>query len=137
MRLLYPEHFFLQPAFIRTALRVTGLYERGQRNAEAVVLRRNVVQLSSVPSQFHGFGLEAMGIRLLLNESEALVRDDHRIFLAGIDDDHYFRTGDVTRAAAQIPPGACSILLSHTPEVFRDAAQAGFNLLLSGHTHGG
>jgi predicted MPP superfamily phosphohydrolase len=30
-----------------------------------------------------------------------------------------------------------SILLSHTPEIYRQAAHAGFKLLLSGHTHGG
>ena len=30
-----------------------------------------------------------------------------------------------------------SILISHTPEVYRQAAHADFNLLLSGHTHGG
>ncbi|MGD0533342.1 MAG: hypothetical protein ABSA62_14025 [Methyloceanibacter sp.] len=30
-----------------------------------------------------------------------------------------------------------SILISHTPEVYRHAAHADFNLLLSGHTHGG
>src|SRR5262249_3099762 len=28
-------------------------------------------------------------------------------------------------------------LLSHTPEIYRQAAHAGFDLLLSGHTHGG
>ncbi len=30
-----------------------------------------------------------------------------------------------------------SILLSHTPEVYRQAAEAGFDVLLCGHTHGG
>jgi hypothetical protein len=39
--------------------------------------------------------------------------------------------------AAAIPDGEFSILISHTPEVYRQAALAGFNLLLSGHTHGG
>ena len=29
------------------------------------------------------------------------------------------------------------MLLSHTPEVYHEAAQAGFDLMLSGHTHGG
>ena len=29
------------------------------------------------------------------------------------------------------------ILISHTPEIYRQAAHADFNLLLSGHTHGG
>jgi uncharacterized protein len=28
-------------------------------------------------------------------------------------------------------------LLSHTPEIYRQAAHAGFDLLVSGHTHGG
>ena len=30
-----------------------------------------------------------------------------------------------------------SILLSHTPETYRQAADAGFNVMLCGHTHGG
>ena len=29
------------------------------------------------------------------------------------------------------------MLLSHTPEIYRQAANADFNLMLSGHTHGG
>jgi hypothetical protein len=36
-----------------------------------------------------------------------------------------------------IPSDKFSILLSHTPEIYRQAALADFNLLLSGHTHGG
>ena len=81
--------------------------------------------------------LEDMGIRMLLNEFEALVRGDNRIYLAGIDDAHYYRVDNIEKAAAEIPPGAFSILLSHTPEIYRQAAHAGFDLLLSGHTHGG
>ncbi|MGB3390432.1 MAG: hypothetical protein WBA88_20910, partial [Pseudaminobacter sp.] len=30
-----------------------------------------------------------------------------------------------------------SVLLSHTPEIYRQAAHAGFDVLLAGHTHGG
>ena len=30
-----------------------------------------------------------------------------------------------------------SILLSHTPEIYQQAAHAGFDVLLAGHTHGG
>jgi predicted MPP superfamily phosphohydrolase len=30
-----------------------------------------------------------------------------------------------------------SVLISHTPEIYRQAAHADFDLLLSGHTHGG
>lgn len=82
-------------------------------------------------------GLEGMGIRMLLNESETIVREDQRIHLAGIDDAHYYRADNIEKAASQIQHSECSILLSHTPEIYRQAAHAGFNLLLSGHTHGG
>ena len=82
-------------------------------------------------------GLEAMGIRVLLNECETIVRKDQRIYLAGIDDAHFFRVDNIEKAALSIPRGKFSILLSHTPEVYRQAAHANFDLMLSGHTHGG
>jgi hypothetical protein len=82
-------------------------------------------------------GLEAMGIRMLLNEREALVRGDAQIHLAGIDDAHYYRVDNIEKAASGIPEDDFAILLSHTPEIYRQAAHAGFDLLLAGHTHGG
>jgi hypothetical protein len=81
--------------------------------------------------------LEAMDIRMLLNESDAIARAGERIHLAGIDDAHYYRADNIKKAAADIPDDAFSILLSHTPEIYRPAAHAGFKLLLAGHTHGG
>ena len=81
--------------------------------------------------------LEEMGIRMLLNECEVISRDNQRIYLAGIDDAHYYRVDNIEKAASEIPNGGFSILLSHTPEIYRQAAHAGFDLLLSGHTHGG
>jgi predicted MPP superfamily phosphohydrolase len=82
-------------------------------------------------------GLEQMGIRVLLNESETISRGNERIHLAGIDDAHFYRADDIEKAAARLPHGEFAILLSHTPEIYRQAAHAGFRLLLSGHTHGG
>ena len=82
-------------------------------------------------------GLEAMGIRMLLNEAVAVVRGNQRIHLAGIDDAHYYRVDNIQKAAEQVPHVEFSILLSHTPEIYRQAAHAGFDLLLGGHTHGG
>jgi uncharacterized protein len=82
-------------------------------------------------------GLEQMGIRVLLNESEAILRGNERIHLVGIDDAHFYRVDNIGKAVAGIAAGAFSILLSHTPEIYRQAAHAGFRLLLSGHTHGG
>ena len=82
-------------------------------------------------------GLEEMRIRMLLNECEVISRDDQRIYLAGIDDAHYYRVDNIEKAASGIPHGGFSILLSHTPEIYRQVAHAGFDLLLGGHTHGG
>jgi uncharacterized protein len=79
-------------------------------------------------------GMEAMGYRLLLNEWVKLQRDGETIYLAGIDDAHYYRMENFHRAAQDIPAGTCSILLSHTPEAYRHAAHADFSLMLSGHT---
>ena len=82
-------------------------------------------------------GLEAMGIRMLLNENDVIERGGQRLYLSGIDDAHFYAMDDIEKAAAAIPRDTFSILISHTPEVYRQAARAGFNLLLSGHTHGG
>jgi predicted MPP superfamily phosphohydrolase len=82
-------------------------------------------------------GLEAMGIKMLLNESVTIERGGQRIHLAGIDDAHFYQMDNIEKAASTIPHDEFSILLSHTPEVYRQAAHADFNLLLSGHTHGG
>ena len=81
--------------------------------------------------------LEEMGIRILLNECESISRGDEAIYLAGIDDAHYYRVDNIEKAASEIPDRKFSILLSHTPEVYRQAAHAGFDLFLGGHTHGG
>jgi len=81
--------------------------------------------------------LEAMGIRMLFNEREAIVRRDQTIYLAGVDDAHFYRADDIGKVAAQIPKDAFSILLSHTPEVYQQAANEHFDVMLSGHTHGG
>ena len=81
--------------------------------------------------------LERMGVIMLLNECVVLERIGDHIHMAGIDDAHFYRVDNIEKAAAGIPDEDFSILLSHTPEIYRQAAHAGFDLLLSGHTHGG
>lgn len=81
--------------------------------------------------------LEEMGIRMLLNESERIVLGDQYMHIAGIDDAHYYRVDNIEKTVSGIPHGEFSVLLSHTPEIYRQAAHAGFSLLLGGHTHGG
>jgi predicted MPP superfamily phosphohydrolase len=82
-------------------------------------------------------GLEDMGIRMLLNECVPIMRDGQSIYLSGIDDAHFYRADNIEKAAMDIPGDAFSILLSHTPEIYRQAAHAAFDLMLAGHTHGG
>jgi len=81
--------------------------------------------------------MERMGYRMLMNEWTRIDRGGEAIYLSGIDDAHFYRTENFHRAAHDIPRDAVSILLSHTPEPHRRAAHAGFDLMLSGHTHGG
>lgn len=82
-------------------------------------------------------GLEALGVRMLLNEAVALERHGQAIYLAGIDDPHFYRADNLEKASDGIPEQALAILLSHSPEMYRHAAYANFALMLSGHTHGG
>lgn len=81
--------------------------------------------------------LEAMGVKMLMNESVTIARGGARIHLAGVDDAHFYRMDNIEKAAQGFPHQEFSILITHTPEIYRQAAHADFNLLLSGHTHGG
>ncbi|MCX8048849.1 MAG: metallophosphoesterase [Methylohalobius sp.] len=81
--------------------------------------------------------LEAMDIRMLMNEAVTLRRGAAEIYLAGIDDPHYYRADNLEKAVETIPEEAVTILLAHSPEIYRNAAYARCDLLLCGHTHGG
>ncbi len=78
-----------------------------------------------------------MGIRGLLNEAVWLERGGEKILLAGIDDAHYYRTHRFDSWAGLLSEAPFCLLLSHTPEAYAEAAFAGIDLMLSGHTHGG
>jgi hypothetical protein len=81
--------------------------------------------------------MEDMGIQVLLNEQVPIERAGEVIHLAGIDDPHYYRADNLEKAADAIPDGAISVLLAHSPEIYRQAAHAEFNVMLCGHTHAG
>jgi predicted MPP superfamily phosphohydrolase len=211
----HPENWYSTHSLIRFCLRVSGLYQRGVRNARNIQVRHNAVHLPHLPKAFEGFtilhlsdlhadrdrdtthavaetvrdleydicvltgdyrahtsgdyepaleamqritlhlrrpiygvlgnhdsvrmvpGLEAQGVNMLLNESVLLERGDHHIALAGIDDAHYFGVNNLEKAVQDIPDEMISILLSHTPEIYRQAMHAAFDVMLTGHTHGG
>lgn len=209
------ENWYSVHGLMRAALRLSGLYWRGCRNACDVKVEENVVTDPALPKAFDGFtilqlsdlhvemssaamervagligslaydicvltgdyraktygphdavlagmeklvrlinkpafgilgnhdtvrmlpGLEELGIRILMNEAEAIERDGVRIHLIGVDDPHYFRAENIEKAAGHVPAEDYSILLSHSPELYAQAAHSEFNLTLCGHTHGG
>jgi len=112
-----------------TIAAVAGLRMHIDRAVYAVLGNHDFIEM--VPD------LEALDVHVLLNECEPIERGGAVIHLAGIDDPHYYRADNLEKAADPIPPDAVSILLSHSPEIYRHAAHAGFDLMLCGHTHGG
>lgn len=81
--------------------------------------------------------LEGCGLHLLLNEAVFIGRGNARVYMAGLDDPHFYRTHDLDHVS-HMPPDAdvFRILLSHSPETWSEA-EGRFDLLLAGHTHGG
>jgi len=76
------------------------------------------------------------GIPLLRNASRVIQTAQGPVGVAGIDDLHAGRP-DLQAALQGLTPAVPTILLSHRPEVFPDAAARGVALTLAGHYHGG
>jgi predicted MPP superfamily phosphohydrolase len=87
--------------------------------------------------------LRRLGLTVLLNQHVVRERGGASLMIAGVADysAHHFNPAhrsDPVLAAAGAPPGlAVRILLAHQPRSAPAAADAGFDLQLSGHTHGG
>jgi predicted MPP superfamily phosphohydrolase len=82
--------------------------------------------------------LEARGIHLLHNCYVRLTQEEAGvdIYLAGVDD-VVEGTPELSRALAEIPYDAPTILLSHNPDILTDPGIDQVDLVLAGHTHGG
>lgn len=87
------------------------------------------------PAAMRAF-MEECGVTVLHNRSVTLERDDRRITLCGIDDLHHGEP-DLEGALQSTTEDVTTILLSHNPDIFFEAARRGVALVLSGHTHGG
>jgi hypothetical protein len=81
--------------------------------------------------------LEAIGLRLLINETLTLRRGADRIAVVGTDDVHDFYTPAADRALRAVRDEPFSVALVHSPEIYDVAERAGVDLYLCGHTHGG
>lgn len=122
-------------------------------------LRRHVAPLSALRSRHGSYyvtgnheyyhGVEAwlpearrLGLRVLLNQNEVLEHDGERVLVGGVTDYNGHHFGDAHRsdpvaAAATRDAVAVKLLLAHQPRSATAAAEAGFDVQLSGHTHGG
>jgi predicted MPP superfamily phosphohydrolase len=86
--------------------------------------------------------LRRLGLTVLMNEHVVVRRGDAAIVVAGVTDHgagHFDRdsASDPGAALAGAPPAALRLLLAHQPRSAEAAEAAGFDLQLSGHTHGG
>ena len=86
--------------------------------------------------------LRRLGVTVLMNEHVVLRRGPAALVLAGVTDfsaGHFdpAQRSDPARALAGSPPAALRVLLAHQPRSAEAAEAAGFDLQLSGHTHGG
>ncbi len=85
---------------------------------------------------------QRLGLNVLMNESTVIERDGARLLLGGVADftAHHFEpahASDPARAARHDGRADVKILLAHQPRSADAAAAAGFDVQLSGHTHGG
>lgn len=120
----------------RTAGPIEGTID-GMRRVVMVLRKPIAAVLGNHDSVWMVPDFEAMGVQVLLNESLCIERGGDTLHIAGVDDPHYYQADNLDRAARLIDDEAVSILLSHTPEIYRHAAHAGFDVMLCGHTHGG
>jgi uncharacterized protein len=87
--------------------------------------------------------LRRLGVRVLLNEHVTLQHEGASLVLAGVTDygAHHFNRAERSDPVAALrgaPADAgAKILLAHQPRSATAAAAAGFDLQISGHTHGG
>ena len=83
-----------------------------------------------------------LGLITLVNEHRLIKRGDGRLLVAGVTDlrgERFNRLhrSDPFKAVDGAPPSDLKILLAHQPKSIFGAAEAGFDLQISGHTHGG
>jgi len=85
---------------------------------------------------------EELGIQTLLNEHKILKIKNQSIILAGVTDYNADRIMKSHRSSPKasvsgVATDTTKILLAHQPRSIFEASDAGFDLQISGHTHGG
>lgn len=86
--------------------------------------------------------VSSLGWIPLNNDNRTLSVKESSLFIAGITDEQGEilspeHVSDLARAARGSEKSSFRMLLSHRPGIYAEAEKAGFQLQLSGHTHGG
>jgi len=78
------------------------------------------------------------GLAFLRMRAETLRFGSAELNIGGVDYQQFTnRRNYIPGAESLIRPGAVNLLLSHNPDVFPTASRQGWDVTLSGHTHGG
>jgi uncharacterized protein len=114
------------------------VYRRMQTVLSAVSARQGTIGiLGNHDAAEMAFGFERMGVRMLVNDALELRCGDSSLWFAGVDDSFDYRCADLPKAMAATAKDGFRILLSHSPDLYGDAADCGVRLYLCGHTHAG
>jgi len=86
--------------------------------------------------------LENSGFTVLTNENRIIKHEQSKILIGGVPDfraSHFIKDHkpDPFKAISNAEDSDIKILLAHQPKSIYDAQKAGFDIQLSGHTHGG
>lgn len=80
--------------------------------------------------------LQRIGIKVLRNDADAIARGSQHLWILGVDDVYLFQD-DLPAARQKVSDNGKTILLCHSPDIAQQASDAGIDLILAGHTHGG
>jgi len=101
-------------------------------------------EISSDHAQSMKKALRDLGITVLEGDTAPLTVDAGTVWICGADDPLIdeirgkdFASKQRKNARAAVPEDAFSVLLSHRPELTEEYRTLGFDLVVSGHAHGG
>lgn len=82
--------------------------------------------------------MEKLGVRALRGDAVPVERKGQRLYLCGVDDpDSGALEAELRQAGAGVGEDGFAVLLAHRPEKVRLYLQQPFDLVVSGHAHGG
>lgn len=116
----------------------SGVYPRMRLILDSIQSRHGIFAiLGNHDSSEIAFWLADQGVSMLMNDAARVDQNGARLYVAGVDDPHDYRCDDLPGALEHVPAGAFTVLMAHTPVLYREAAEAGIDLYLCGHTHAG